>query len=290
MKRQPYLAEIAHLLEAILEETETISQHSGRIPQIELDIVMENIRKLYEAYHGLNKHNSDPGSLKKEVQPPVDKRPEAPPPTASPAEAVLQDAPYPDVPGEQETAASANETLPKPPPSPAPPPSPTAAEAAHEPEPKPQKEPASPPEKEAGHTPRYTIPRRPSDIPSSEKTKPSPAKDETSQSIADRYKSEEKTLNDQVEPTNGLSVADRLQQKKITDLRTALGINDKFLLISELFEGDSVKYNEAIEKLNTFEGNAEAAVHLEHLQQRYGWKEDSPVFQKLRSFIRRRYL
>lgn len=285
MKQQPYLAEIANLLEAILEETETISQHRGRIPQIELDIVMENIRKLYEAYHGLNKHNADIGPVQKEKPVSADIIPEAPPAPAAAAKAAQEESPPPVVPEVKESPAAVSEPLPQA----SPPPPPPATEVPPAPKPEPPVAPAPPIKEAAAHTPRYTIPKRPSDIPSSRNAQKSGAKDAAAQSIAEKYKSEEKTLNDQVEG-NGLSVADRLQQNKISDLKTALGINDKFLLISELFEGDSGKYNEAIDKLNAFEGFAEASVHLQHLQQRFTWKEDSPAFQKFRSFIRRRYL
>ncbi|MBE0640698.1 MAG: hypothetical protein IH599_01600, partial [Bacteroidales bacterium] len=52
------MEEIAFLLEAIVEQTETIGRHGGKIPQIELDLVKENLRKLYEAYHRLDKDNA----------------------------------------------------------------------------------------------------------------------------------------------------------------------------------------------------------------------------------------
>lgn len=51
--------EIATILELIVEQSETILAYpEGQIPQIELDIVCENIRKLYNNYSILDKINS----------------------------------------------------------------------------------------------------------------------------------------------------------------------------------------------------------------------------------------
>lgn len=51
--------EIANILEVIIEQSETIYTYPmGQIPQIELDIVRENIRKLYNSYAILNKINA----------------------------------------------------------------------------------------------------------------------------------------------------------------------------------------------------------------------------------------
>ncbi len=47
--------EIQWLLEAIAEQFEAINAYEDKIPQIEFDIIMENIRKLYENLHVLNR-------------------------------------------------------------------------------------------------------------------------------------------------------------------------------------------------------------------------------------------
>ena len=50
--------QIISLLEEIVEQSKTINAYEGQIPQIELDIVMANIRELYTAYHKLNEINN----------------------------------------------------------------------------------------------------------------------------------------------------------------------------------------------------------------------------------------
>lgn len=74
-------------------------------------------------------------------------------------------------------------------------------------------------------------------------------------------------------PTNKLAdVPDR-------DIRTLIGINDKYLYISELFDNDKTAYDNAIKKLNTFSSVAEATTWVEHtLQTKYHWdNEDETV-------------
>ena len=286
------LEEIAALMEAILEETEIISNYPGKIPQIELDLVKENIRKLYEAYHQLDRDNAGvrntDTSPKQSIKTPI---PQAPPAEVLSKEIDVESAPAP--------------IEPSPPPSPPSPKPDPKAEMHPEPEidlpfpepiapvrsqPFPWQEP--PKEEAPAEAPRITIPRRPSDIPLTHSihVETSGNGEHDTRRLADRYKKEEKTLNDQVDSRNSYSVAERLQQNRITDLRAAMGINDKFLFINDLFQGDSDRYNQAIEALNTLAGMDEATIHLNHLQQQYGWDNGSPVFDKLRDFIRRRYL
>lgn len=63
------------------------------------------------------------------------------------------------------------------------------------------------------------------------------------------------------------------------DIRTGIGINDKYLFISELFRDDRNAYDAAIRQLNTFTNLQEAMRFAENeLQHKYDWdKEDATV-------------
>jgi len=73
--------EIKIILEELTEQSNTISQYEGKIPQIELDIIMANIRKLYERYGDLNELNKKPLTSK-----PINELPVAEKPVPQPAE------------------------------------------------------------------------------------------------------------------------------------------------------------------------------------------------------------
>ena len=56
------------------------------------------------------------------------------------------------------------------------------------------------------------------------------------------------------------------------DLKDAIGINEKFLFINELFDGNLQDYSEALNKLNAFE-NLQSAENIfsVDLVTRYSW-------------------
>lgn len=58
MEKNIIKEEIIELLEVILEQSEIISGYNKQIPQIEVDIVLSNIRELYEKYKTLEKFNN----------------------------------------------------------------------------------------------------------------------------------------------------------------------------------------------------------------------------------------
>ena len=47
-----------------------------------------------------------------------------------------------------------------------------------------------------------------------------------------------------------LSIAERMQKSSISNIREAIGINEKFLFINELFNGDLGRYNKILDDIN----------------------------------------
>ena len=48
------------------------------------------------------------------------------------------------------------------------------------------------------------------------------------------------------------TVADKLSRQPIKDLKSAIGLNQKFLFMNDLFEGENELFNNAINKINSF--------------------------------------
>ncbi|NTW25266.1 MAG: hypothetical protein HGA37_11230, partial [Lentimicrobium sp.] len=110
-------------------------------------------------------------------------------------------------------------------------------------------------------------------------------------SLADKLKSDTPSLNDRITSgKNDRSLADRMQLKPISDLRAAIGLNEKFQFINELFEGSSERYTEAMHLLNSCTGSSQAEELFADLKSRYKWDDNNPVFKKLHEFLVRRYL
>ncbi|MBR4155984.1 MAG: hypothetical protein IKU01_04705, partial [Bacteroidales bacterium] len=104
------------------------------------------------------------------------------------------------------------------------------------------------------------------------------------------YTVESKTLGDKLESVEDRSLAARLQRKPVTDLMNAIGINDKFLLLNELFAGSMEKYNKSIRALNSFSTLLGAKTYMSELQIEFQWDCESDAYKKLDSLVERRFM
>lgn len=70
------------------------------------------------------------------------------------------------------------------------------------------------------------------------------------------------------------------------DIRTAIGINDKYLFITELFKDDRAAYDEAIKKLNGCTSLQQALRYAEEeLQPAYDWDKETPAVQSFYTLL-----
>ena len=98
------------------------------------------------------------------------------------------------------------------------------------------------------------------------------------------------TLSDVLERTEDNSLAARLQRKPVSDLISAIGINDKFLFLNELFNGSMEKYNKSIRSLNSFSTLLGAKTYMSELQIEFQWDCNSDAYKKLNDLVERRFL
>ena len=97
-----------------------------------------------------------------------------------------------------------------------------------------------------------------------------------------------KTFADIYQNTGDNSLATKIQKNSITDIKSAIGINDKFLFINEIFKGDSKTYHQAIETINNFMHFHEALEFIEHIKVEY--KTENPeAITGLIEIIKRKY-
>ena len=101
---------------------------------------------------------------------------------------------------------------------------------------------------------------------------------------------EHHTLGDVLEQAEDNSLAARLQRTAVSDLMTAIGINDKFLLLNELFSGSMEKYNKSIRALNSFSTLLGARTYMSELQIEFQWDCESEAYKKLSDLIERRFI
>jgi hypothetical protein len=98
-----------------------------------------------------------------------------------------------------------------------------------------------------------------------------------------------KELNEKLKETTR-EVAQKLQEVPIRDLRKAIGINDRYLFINELFNGDEAMFERSVKTLNQFSILPEAEFWMQReLRIKLGWKEENPLVDQFVSLVRRRF-
>lgn len=85
------------------------------------------------------------------------------------------------------------------------------------------------------------------------------------------------------------SLAAKLQQNPVRDLKSVIGINDKFLFVNELFGGSMEKYNKSIENLNDLKTLNGAMIYLNELKIELQWNSSNEAYQKLAELVRRKF-
>ena len=85
------------------------------------------------------------------------------------------------------------------------------------------------------------------------------------------------------------SLAAKLQQNPVRDLKAAIGINDKFLFVNELFGGSMEKYNKSIENLNDLKTLNGAMIYLNELKIELQWNSSNEAYQKLKDLVSHKF-
>lgn len=90
------------------------------------------------------------------------------------------------------------------------------------------------------------------------------------------------------QPDNTL--VNKLRGKAITNIKSAIGINDKFQYLNDLFKGNVQDYNESLDALNNFSTLEQAESHFNALRSKFGWDMENTSAAGLYELVLRRYL
>ncbi len=230
MNKEIIKEEMKWLLEAIHEQYEAISQHDEKIPQIEFDILLDNLRKFYEDLQMLKRLDDPHFSYERR---------------SSSMQTELSGGGV-----SQANPSKPAQVLPKPQPM--------------------QVKPAPPVAVHHEHHQAYP--------------KKQPATDEIS-----LFAPDEPALNTRLKEARERSFSPKPPSGHIENLKAAIIINDKFMFINELFEGNLREYNETIETLNGFKTLDQAADYLDLMRKKNFWNTGSIAFKKLKELVERRF-
>ena len=81
----------------------------------------------------------------------------------------------------------------------------------------------------------------------------------------------------------------KYQHTPVNDLKTAIGLNDKFLLVNELFGGSMEKYNKSIDNLNDLKTLNGAMIYLNELKVELQWNSSNEAYKKLWALVAQKF-
>jgi hypothetical protein len=98
------------------------------------------------------------------------------------------------------------------------------------------------------------------------------------------------TLNDRLKQAPQTTLLDRHQKAKVTDLKSAISLNQKFLFINALFRGDNTTFNQALQELEKCLDYASALDLLqEKYAQKYSWDFESEEVSSFLEIVGRKF-
>ena len=107
--------------------------------------------------------------------------------------------------------------------------------------------------------------------------------------IAQAQAQPQRSLNDLFNEQKDHSLSAQYQHAKVVDLTKAISINDKFTYIKELFNNKGEEFSAAIQSLNQCTTIDEAFDCLEVLKKKYFWDSTSTAYLSLCDLLRRKF-
>lgn len=106
---------------------------------------------------------------------------------------------------------------------------------------------------------------------------------EATQRLGDSF-SKEKSVNDLMAAGN-TKLEHKLSNRPVSSIQLAIGINDRFQYIRELFDGDGDSFTKAVSEIDAMKNINEA---VEYLQQNFNWKKND-ISLNFVNLVKRRF-
>lgn len=108
--------------------------------------------------------------------------------------------------------------------------------------------------------------------------------------INDLIGSSSTSINDKLKSGGTAELGSTLKGSPVKELRKAIGVNDRFVFINELFRGDEPMYERSIKTINNFRILPEAEYWMEReLKIKLGWDDSRDIVQHFYQLVRRRF-
>lgn len=101
---------------------------------------------------------------------------------------------------------------------------------------------------------------------------------DATETLGDTLNAGKQTLGETFRSTGDKVAASHLAAAECTDLRGSIGLNDKFLMIRDMFDGDAAAFDACIDRLEAFTDLDSAIIHI---HETYNWSADSEGTMRL---------
>lgn len=85
-------------------------------------------------------------------------------------------------------------------------------------------------------------------------------------------------------------LAGQFNSAPLTDLRSAIPLNEKFGIIRNLFKGNASDFGDAVLKLNNASSAKEVSIYMSQLKQRFDWDERTESYQNFSGYVDRKVM
>ena len=100
---------------------------------------------------------------------------------------------------------------------------------------------------------------------------------------------EKPSINDRLKGSK-TEVAEMLIDTPVKDMKKAIGVNDRFVFINELFRGDETMYERSIKTINSFDIWPEAEYWIRReLKLKLSWQEGNDIVRQFDQIVKRRF-
>lgn len=230
----------------------------SKIPQAYIDLTLSKVKNLYIELQMLNKPVEELDTIETEIDEYAEEKPK-------PKKKVQQKAAEKNTGGSPHEEQIETDKTEKP------------VIKSEKPKEERQKEPKQEPKIRQETKPKEKIPP---------KTKKPLAKNGDKKIVAEKFEASN-SLNELIGKQKREKIlATQLKNKPLSDIKSAISLNDKIRFIKDLFSGDKEKYTYSIEQLNNFQNLDQA---LRYLDSHFDFNENNEVFQDLLELVYRRY-
>lgn len=94
------------------------------------------------------------------------------------------------------------------------------------------------------------------------------------------------TLNDKLHESRGNNLQEKIKKSKLKDIQSAIGINDQFLFIRELFDNKSEEYKSVINYINSED---DYSIIISYLKKNYEWDNEDVTVIQFFELIKRKF-